>query len=46
VVGQAAQARRDLLDLAKKHRGPESFTSHQETNYQRLAASMPEGRPE
>jgi hypothetical protein len=46
VVGPATQVRRDLLDLAKKYRGQESFASHQQTNYQRLAASMPEGRPE
>jgi RNA polymerase sigma-70 factor (ECF subfamily) len=27
--------RRELLDLAKKHRGPESYGANHETNYQR-----------
>jgi RNA polymerase sigma factor (sigma-70 family) len=35
-VGLAAlQVRRELLDLAKKHRGPESYAANHETNYQR-----------
>jgi RNA polymerase sigma factor (sigma-70 family) len=41
LVGLAAtQVRRELLDLAKKYRGPESFASHQETNYQRLGDDL------
>jgi RNA polymerase sigma-70 factor (ECF subfamily) len=36
LVGLAAtQVRRELLDLAKKHRGPESYGANHETNYQR-----------
>lgn len=35
LVGLAAtQVRRELLDLAKKHRGPESYAANHETNYQ------------
>ena len=32
----ATQVRRELLDLARNYRGPESFAIHQETNFQRL----------
>jgi RNA polymerase sigma-70 factor (ECF subfamily) len=32
----AVQVRRELLDLAKKHAGPESYASNHETNYQRI----------
>lgn len=36
LVGLAAtQVRRELLDLAKKHRGPESYAANHETNFQR-----------
>lgn len=36
LVGLAAtQVRRECLDLAKKHRGPESYSANHETNYQR-----------
>jgi RNA polymerase sigma factor (sigma-70 family) len=36
LVGLAAtQVRRELLDLAKKLRGPESYAANHETNYQR-----------
>jgi RNA polymerase sigma factor (sigma-70 family) len=36
LVGLAAtQVRRELLDLAKKFRGPESYAANHETNYQR-----------
>ena len=36
LVGLAAlQVRRELLDLAKRHRGPESYAANHETNYQR-----------
>ena len=41
VVGLAAtQVRRELLDLAKKHRGPESYAANHETNYQRLDGEL------
>jgi RNA polymerase sigma factor (sigma-70 family) len=40
VAMAATQVRRELLDLAKKYRGPESFASHQETNYQRLNGDL------
>jgi RNA polymerase sigma factor (sigma-70 family) len=41
VVGLAAtQVRRELLDMAKKYRGPESFAANQETNYQRLDGEL------
>lgn len=37
LIGLAAtQVRRELLDLAKKHRGPESYGANHETNYQRV----------
>lgn len=37
LVGLAAtQVRRELLDLAKKHRGPESYGANHETNYRRI----------
>ncbi len=36
----ATQVRRELLDLAKKHRGPESYGANHETNYQRLDGEM------
>lgn len=32
----AVQVRRELLDLAKKHAGPESYAANHETNYRRL----------
>lgn len=32
----AIQVRRELLDLAKKHAGPESYASNHETNFQRI----------
>jgi len=41
LVGLAAtQVRRELLDLAKKHRGPESYAANHETNYQRLNGEL------
>lgn len=41
LVGLAAtQVRRELLDLAKKHRGPESYAANHETNYQRLDGEL------
>jgi RNA polymerase sigma factor (sigma-70 family) len=41
LVGLAAtQVRRELLDLAKKYRGPESIGANQETNYQRLGDDL------
>ena len=41
LVGLAAtKIRRELLDMAKKYRGPESFAAHHETNYQRLDGEM------
>jgi RNA polymerase sigma-70 factor (ECF subfamily) len=41
LVGLAAtQVRRELLDLAKKHRGPESYGANHETNYQRLDGEL------
>jgi RNA polymerase sigma factor (sigma-70 family) len=36
----ATQVRRELLDLAKKHRGPESYGANHETNYQRLDGEL------
>lgn len=40
-VGLAAtQVRRELLDLAKKFRGPESYAANHETNYQRLDGEL------
>jgi len=36
-IGLAAvQVRRELLDLAKKHAGPESYAANHETNYRRI----------
>lgn len=32
----AVQVRRELLDLAKKHAGPESYAANHETNYHRI----------
>lgn len=32
----AVQVRRELLDLAKKHSGPESYAANHETNYERI----------
>lgn len=32
----AVQIRRELLDLAKKHAGPESYAANHETNYHRI----------
>lgn len=32
----AVQIRRELLDLAKKHAGPESYAANHETNYRRI----------
>jgi RNA polymerase sigma factor (sigma-70 family) len=41
LVGLAAtQVRRELLDLARKYRGPESYGANHETNYQRLEGEM------
>lgn len=41
LVGLAAtQVRRELLDLAKKHRGPESYGANHETNYQRIDGEL------
>lgn len=41
LVGLAAtQVRRELLDMAKKHRGPESYAANHETNYQRLDGEL------
>lgn len=41
LVGLAAtQVRRELLDLAKKYRGPQSQAANQETNYQRLDGEL------
>ncbi len=41
LVGLAAtQVRRELLDLAKKHRGPESYGANHETNYQRIGGEL------
>lgn len=41
LIGLAAtQVRRELLDLAKKHRGPESYAANHETNYQRLDGEL------
>ena len=41
LVGLAAtQVRRELLDLAKKHRGPESYGANHETNYQRIDGDL------
>ena len=40
-IGLAAvQVRRELLDLAKKHAGPESYAASHETNYQRLNGEL------
>lgn len=36
----ATQVRRELLDLAKKHRGPEAYGANHETNYQRLDGEL------
>jgi RNA polymerase sigma factor (sigma-70 family) len=36
----ATQVRRELLDLAKKHRGPESYGGNHETNFQRLDGEL------
>lgn len=41
LVGLAAtQVRRELLDMAKKHRGPESYGANHETNYQRIDGDL------
>jgi RNA polymerase sigma factor (sigma-70 family) len=41
LVGLAAtQVRRELLDLARKYRGPESYGANHETNYQRLDGEL------
>lgn len=41
LVGLAAtEVRRELLDLAKKFRGPESYAANHETNYQRLDGEL------
>lgn len=41
LVGLAAtQVRRELLDMAKKYRGPESYAANHETNYQRLDGEL------
>jgi RNA polymerase sigma factor (sigma-70 family) len=41
LVGLAAtQVRRELLDLAKKHRGPGSYGANHETNYQRIDGEL------
>lgn len=41
LVGLAAtQVRRELLDLAKKYRGPESYAANHDTNYQRLNGEL------
>jgi RNA polymerase sigma factor (sigma-70 family) len=36
----ATQVRRELLDLAKKHRGPESYGGNHETNFQRVDGEL------
>jgi RNA polymerase sigma factor (sigma-70 family) len=36
----AAQVRRELLDLARKYRGPESYGANHETNYRRLGGEL------
>jgi RNA polymerase sigma factor (sigma-70 family) len=36
----ATQVRRELLDMAKKHRGPESYAANHETNYQRIDGEL------
>lgn len=36
----ATQVRRELLDLAKKHRGPQSAAANHETNYRRVDGDM------
>jgi RNA polymerase sigma factor (sigma-70 family) len=36
----ATQVRRELLDLAKKYRGPESLGANQETNFQRVDGEL------
>jgi RNA polymerase sigma factor (sigma-70 family) len=36
----ATQVRRECLDLAKKHRGPESYSANHETNYQRADGAL------
>lgn len=36
----ATQVRRELLDLAKKHRGPESYGANHGTNYQRINGEL------
>jgi RNA polymerase sigma-70 factor (ECF subfamily) len=41
LVGLAAtRVRRECLDLAKKHRGPESYSANHETNYQRADGEL------
>lgn len=41
LIGLAAtQVRRELLDLAKRHRGPESYAANHETNYQRMDGDL------
>jgi RNA polymerase sigma factor (sigma-70 family) len=41
LIGLAAtQVRRELLDLAKKHRGPEAYGANHETNYQRIGGDL------
>lgn len=41
LIGLAAtQVRRECLDLAKKHRGPESYGANHETNYQRAEGEL------
>jgi len=41
LIGLAAtQVRRELLDMAKKYRGPESYAANHETNYQRLDGEL------
>jgi RNA polymerase sigma factor (sigma-70 family) len=41
LVGLAAtQVRRECLDLAKKHRGPESYGANHETNYRRADGEL------
>lgn len=36
----ATQVRRELLDLAKKFRGPESYAANHETNFQRMNGDL------
>jgi RNA polymerase sigma factor (sigma-70 family) len=36
----AVQVRRELLDLAKKHAGPESYAANHETNYRRMDGEL------